>query len=220
MTFYLSQVCAASLQTSTHEWLEELKKSFKTRSAAQEQCARDWPRMNVFDHRSMLHKAWDYALGNELLDHFCNQSTMAKPFEIAMKATAALANDLNTAFFLVQCSNSAFELSIHSSGDPVLFTLRKRFVIKCMSDGRSDEGRSHDGSSEVRRKGSSDGRSDEGSSDGKRVYASCTTPVRTKQTAEVTAIASIGDVNPVCVGTFEAVVRIGSDISAIVFIPV
>jgi hypothetical protein len=78
---------------STEEWLHELKCSFRSLGRAQEQCARDWPRMDVSDNRTLLQHFWDYVWGNELVDYFANQSTMAKPFELAMNAVVQDAKD-------------------------------------------------------------------------------------------------------------------------------
>ena len=123
------------------------------------QCARDWPRMVVHDNRTLFQRIWDFVLGNELLDYFGNQSTMAKPFELAMLAAAnantnntpagshdrdpgkhtSLANFTNACTVcnsavavVVQCSRTPFSLTIHPVGARHALTLRKRLVVRCL----------------------------------------------------------------------------------------
>ena len=194
MARHLAQVCAAASRASTPtaEWLDELKASFHTRAAAQEQCARDWPRMNVLDGRSSFHLLWDYMWGNELLDYFGNQSTMARVFDLAMKATRALPGDPHSELFLVQCSHTPFELAIHPSGGQALFTLRKRFLIKRVTSSGATS--TH--------------------ATLPRLQTRLRTRLRTLDEADE------ADENPKLVGTLESIVHIGSDTSSILFLPV
>lgn len=126
----LARLASSPTIVPTDAWLEELKQSFRTRSAAQAQCALDWPRMEVLDNRTFLQKAWDCALGNELLDYFGNQSSMAKPYELL-----ALAATSRQGIPPTQCSSTPFQLTIHTRGGSVdgidnpLLTLRKRFFV-------------------------------------------------------------------------------------------
>ena len=129
--------------------MKELARSFKSRGNAQQQCARDWPRMVVNDNRTFFQQCWDYLWGNELLDYFGNQSTMAKPFELAVLATQSCClcqpscKQLSCkqhlcdepafgALVVVQCSQTPFSLTIHSSDAKHVLTLRKRLVVKCL----------------------------------------------------------------------------------------
>ena len=105
----------------TSNWLDELKQSFGTRDAACAQCARDWPRMTIHDMRSYVRRMCDCVWGSELLDYFGNQSAMAKPFEMLVRAGAALAPPETPAQ-----GSDAFELVIHASDR---FTLRKQIVM-------------------------------------------------------------------------------------------
>lgn len=134
----IARLTSAPTLVRTDAWLEELKQSFRTQSAAQAQCALDWPRMQVLDNRTFLQKAWDWAFGNELLDYFGNQSSMAKPYELL-----ALAATSRQGIPPTQCSRTPFQLTIHPRGgrggvgasiDNPLLTLRKRFFLWHASD--------------------------------------------------------------------------------------
>jgi hypothetical protein len=113
-----------SLLYNTRKWKSRLQKSFGSRAAAREQCGRDWPRMTVEDHRTYGKQMADYLWGNEELDYFGNQSSMARPFIALMRGFPD--------HVVTQCSDCAFKLVIHNGG----VTLHKRFLLWQQRHGR------------------------------------------------------------------------------------
>lgn len=121
----------AAFLFATRTWLAELRTSFGSRAQAQSQCAKDWPRMQVEDHRSYVRAAQDYVRGNELLDYFGNQSTMAKPFALLFHGFPGM--------LVTQCGNCAFKMVVHDGG----LTLFKRFLLWHHQPAHSPQRRGH-----------------------------------------------------------------------------